>query len=344
MKNAVLMAAVWIGLTTGPHATAQDYFNGFETDTAGWDVFGGPFDAVRMPDGSFGIPSASGDWHATGDTPATNWGGYNSTFPTGGYLTSVDVFLDVDAGFANDTRLDFSSAISQPDGTHRRDYVFNLGFYDSTDVTGPGAGSNRFVISASNNATRASSFPKNPAKFPIAIQSTGWHTFEHLFTDDGSGILQVQMSVLDASGNIVNTWVMSDSSDVIGVTVGGNRYGWFVSNELGPELAFDNSFRSSDSDGDGIPDGSDACPNSDFSEFVDTGSGNTSIPNSLIGADEFGCTIQDYVNECAATASNHGQYVSCIVQLANGLYQQGTITKQQRKEMKTGAARSDVGK
>jgi hypothetical protein len=35
-------------------------------------------------------------------------------------------------------------------------------------------------------------------------------------------------------------WTLSDPSDVIGSTVGGNRYGWFPNDEL-PYLAFDNS-------------------------------------------------------------------------------------------------------
>ena len=38
------------------------------------------------------------------------------------------------------------------------------------------------------------------------------------------------------------TWVLSDPSDIIGTTVGGNRYGWFVQNEF-DGLAIDNSFR-----------------------------------------------------------------------------------------------------
>ena len=36
------------------------------------------------------------------------------------------------------------------------------------------------------------------------------------------------------------TWTLSDPSDVIGTTVGGNRYGWFVTDEF-PFLAFDTS-------------------------------------------------------------------------------------------------------
>ncbi len=36
------------------------------------------------------------------------------------------------------------------------------------------------------------------------------------------------------------TWTLSDPSDIIGTTVGGNRYGWFVTDEF-PFLAFDTS-------------------------------------------------------------------------------------------------------
>lgn len=37
-------------------------------------------------------------------------------------------------------------------------------------------------------------------------------------------------------------WTLSDASDIIGTTVGGNRYGWFVQNEI-DQLAIDNSER-----------------------------------------------------------------------------------------------------
>jgi len=40
----------------------------------------------------------------------------------------------------------------------------------------------------------------------------------------------------------VATWTRSDPTDIIGVTVGGNRYGWFVQNEF-DGLAIDKSFR-----------------------------------------------------------------------------------------------------
>jgi len=217
------------------------FFNGFETDIFGWDAFGDPYDAIRVSSGTNSVTSASGDWHAEAGTAATNWGGYNSEFPDGGYITSVDIYLDVDAGFNNDIRYDWTSAINKPDGDHRRDFAFNGGFYNDDDGS-TGSGTNRFIFSASNNTGRANSYPKNPGRNPIAISTTGWYTFLHRFYDDGTGILAVDLSILDISENLIHTWTLSDASDVIGVTVGGNRYGWFASNEF-PFLAIDNSLR-----------------------------------------------------------------------------------------------------
>lgn len=96
-----------------------------------------------------------------------------------------------------------------------------------------------------------------------------------------------------------------------------------------------------DSDGDTVPDAEDECPDSDFSEFVDVGMGNTTIINSV---DDEGCTIMDLVNAAADNATNHGKYVSAIAKLADRLKKAGTITKNQSREMKTGAAHSTVGK
>ena len=49
--------------------------------------------------------------------------------------------------------------------------------------------------------------------------------------------------VLQRSGlTVVGAWVRTDPTDIIGVTVGGNRYGWFVQNEI-DDLAIDNSER-----------------------------------------------------------------------------------------------------
>lgn len=238
---AAALMAVTGALTSAvsPSAHAALYSNGFETDTSGW--FG---TMTRVPSGTGGIPSSSGSYHATASasTPFTQWGGYNygagNAIPTAfqEYTTSIDIYLDVGGGWANDTRFDFSSAINNNAGTHRRDFIFNAGFYN--DATGPGANTSRFVVSASNNSQPGSAYAKNPGKGPIAISTTGWYTFEHRFYDNG-GTLSVDMAIRDASNALISSWTLSDATDTISL-IGGNRYGWFDYNQFST-LAFDNA-------------------------------------------------------------------------------------------------------
>lgn len=96
-----------------------------------------------------------------------------------------------------------------------------------------------------------------------------------------------------------------------------------------------------DDDNDGVPNTEDHCPNSDLREFVDVGNGPTSVENTV---DEEGCSIQDLVNQAMASARNHGQYVSAIAHLANDLRKSGEITNRESTILKTGAAKSSVGK
>ncbi|HEX5702255.1 MAG TPA: hypothetical protein VFX97_03450 [Pyrinomonadaceae bacterium] len=238
-KNAFLIVAgLALVLSSVSALAATQYFQGFETDTYDWTG------ATRVGSGSNGVASATGNFHAEAVMVAapgstldfTRFGGYESVFPAGGYTTSVDVYLNVTAGNANDTRFDWSSAINTPAGTHRRDFVFNAGFYLDSDATGTGP---RFVISASNNATRGGAFPKNPARDPFTITQTGWYTFEHHFRNDGSGVLAVDLTISALGGPPLHSWTLTNPTDVIGSTVGGHRYGWFTIQEF-PVLAFDN--------------------------------------------------------------------------------------------------------
>jgi hypothetical protein len=213
------------------------YFQSFETDTAGW------FGANRVPTGTHLVTSKTGAFHAEdGGSAFTRWGGYSDTFPLGGYTTTIDIYLDTLPPYGsttptNDRRFDWISAISTPACGHRRDFVFNAGFYTDTSAA-PGAQPG-FIISASNNSGRGSSFPNNPGRNPITILDEGWFTFEHQFRDQG-GVLAVDLRIRDSFNVVRGTWTLSDPSDVIGQTVGGNRYGWFPNDEL-PYLAFDNS-------------------------------------------------------------------------------------------------------
>jgi hypothetical protein len=239
-----MMVVGLIALSAGVAQAAPLYSQGFETDIAGWDAFGGAYDATRVTSGTNGVTSAGGSFHAESSAAgsAGNWGGYNfgagNAVPTvfQEYTTSVDIFLDIAGGWANDTRFDFDSAINNSGGTFLRDFIFNGGFYN--DATGPGAGTDRFVISASNNSQPGSAYAKNPARDPIAIDVTGWYTFEHHFYDN-SGVLAADLSIFDSSSALVNTWTLSNLADTI-ASVGGNRYGWFTDNDFAV-LAFDNA-------------------------------------------------------------------------------------------------------
>jgi hypothetical protein len=241
----VAIAAATAVTLTSPSRAGVLYSNGFETDTNGWNVFGGTLDATRVASGTNGITAASGGFFAENGAggSAGNWGGYNfgaGNVPTAfqEYWTTTDIYLNVGGGFANNTRFDFDSAINTNLGAFHRDFIFNSGFYNSSDLTGPGAGTDRFIISASNNSQPASAFAKNPARNPIAITTTGWYTFEDHFFDD-SGVLADTMSLYDSSHTLVASWTLSDSTDLIS-TIGGNRYGWFDFDQF-DVFAFDNT-------------------------------------------------------------------------------------------------------
>lgn len=238
------LLAAMVGLMSTAASAAPLYSNGFETNITDWDAFGGGFNATRVASGTNGVTSASGSFHAESSASgsASRWGGYNygagNAVPTAfqDYRTAVDIYLNVGGGWANDTRFDFSSAINNAGGTHLRDFIFNGGFYN--DATGPGANTNRFVFSASNNSQPSNAYAKNPARSPIAISTTGWYTFEHTFYDD-AGVLAVDMEIFDVANALVGSWTLSNPLDLI-AGVGGNRYGWFSYNQLSP-LAFDNA-------------------------------------------------------------------------------------------------------
>jgi hypothetical protein len=237
----LLFLTAAFGASVSAQPSQTQFSQGFETDNSGWFANTAPPPA-RVVSGTSGIPAKTGGFYAqvaAGDPNTfTRWGGYNSVFPVRGYTTSVDVYLDVSGGYANDTRADFSSAVSDanPTPAHRRDFVFNFGFYNDA---GPFGGGNRFVFSASNNSPGN---PRDPARSPLVVSATGWYTLKHRFYDNGAGVLAVEMSLLDAGGATLGTWTLSDPTDVIGSTVGGNRYGWLVFNQFS-NLAIDNARR-----------------------------------------------------------------------------------------------------
>src|SRR4051812_12302239 len=114
MRTLVLIATL---IVTGAYQSSAVYFQSFETDTAGW------VGATRVVTLTHGVPSKIGAFHAEdGGGAFTRWGGYSETFPPGGYTTSIDIYLDVSppymtgslTPYPNDTRFDWTSAVSTP--------------------------------------------------------------------------------------------------------------------------------------------------------------------------------------------------------------------------------------
>ncbi len=252
-----LIVAGLLGFTAVGASAATTFFNGFETDTAGWNNYGGTITKVSSPS-TFGsstygvdLSAATGSGYArlgidpapgtvtcaaTNNLPVnsysgpyTYFGGAETTFPTGGYSTSVDVYFDVAYGMDHpDARFDWSSAINNANvGT--RDFVFNV----SATPLG-------FVADGSNNSNRCGANP-NVSLTAVPVTQSGWYTMKHTFTGVSGGVLSVQMDLIRLSDNaVVGTWTRSDPTDIIGSVVGGHSYGWFVQNEF-DGLAIDNS-------------------------------------------------------------------------------------------------------
>jgi hypothetical protein len=240
INRYVLGIVVLAGVCGSVRADTVLFSQGFETNGTDWTSNG----ATRVASGTNGITSAHGSFHAEDNGGSfTRWGGYNygagnavaTTFQE--YKTSVAIYLNVGGGAANNTRFDFTSAINNNLGTHLSDFIFNAGFYNDTDGS-PGSGTNRFVISASNNSQPGSAYAKNPGRDPIAISTTGWYTFEHHFYNNG-GVLAVDMGIFDASNSLVHSWTLSNPLHLI-AGVGGNRYGWVDFDQFGT-LAFDDT-------------------------------------------------------------------------------------------------------
>ena len=98
-------------------------------------------------------------------------------------------------------------------------------------------------MSASNNAPGGRQLR---IRDPFAARhdpQSGWYTFQHYFQQRRRRARRRHDGQQARLATPLHTWTLSDPSDTIGTgTVGGNRYGWLVNNQL--PLALDNITRS----------------------------------------------------------------------------------------------------
>jgi hypothetical protein len=102
------------------------------------------------------------------------------------------------------------------------------------------------------------------------------------------------------------------------------------------ELLRDVGWTFPDADSDGVADDEDCNPNSDLRPTIVIGSIDTGVPNRLFNN---GCTSSDLIAQLAASARNHGEFVSAVAHLTNQWVQAGLITGQQKGAIQSAAAR-----
>lgn len=95
-----------------------------------------------------------------------------------------------------------------------------------------------------------------------------------------------------------------------------------------------------DADGDGLADdGLDGCVGSDLSDTVVIDGCDTGVANVL---SDTGCTLSDQIQSCADSASNHGNFVSCVASLTNALRQAGGISNNDKSAIQSCAANASL--
>lgn len=239
MKNSMTLAFALTALA-GTAGAQEVFFQGFETDTAGYfnQTNGWSGETNRVPSGTNSIASSDGSFHAiftqtdadgglTG--PFSRFDMYRDTFPTGGYTASVDIYLDT--AMTAGEGFDYSVASSGTDNLHQRDFIFHV----ASDTS-----SGQLLVGASNNSNFAPREDLDTLSNYYAVPQSGWYTFEHVFRNDG-GVLAVDLNLLDDLGNVLFTETRTDGSDTIPGEVGGNRYNWFTHINVTGGIAVDNA-------------------------------------------------------------------------------------------------------
>lgn len=146
-------------------------------------------------------------------------------------------------------------------------------------------------------------------------------------------------TTLNPNNSAVFIGVRSDTPDIAKVELeivsptGGSFPGFFVNRV---------EIFGADSDGDTIPDKDDACPDSDLSPTVVIDGCDSGVANALSVLGATGCTITDLVDECAADAANHGEFVSCVAHLTNDLKDVGVIRGKEKGAIQSCAAKADI--
>lgn len=214
MRRALLIviAALLMTLTGNASASAATYYQwqqDFTTNTTDWQGL---------------VAHNATDGTATAGLGAySRFGAYRSAFP-GDYVAELDVYLD--PAWTAGQGFEYVVASSNSSGGHLRDFVFHI----AKTVNGLRVNGDNNVYGASGNAYIAAQGTQ--------IAEEGWYTMQHTFRDD-NGVLAVDLTLLDSDGQVVFQTTRSNPADVMSL-VGGNRYGWFATNNVVGGVEMDN--------------------------------------------------------------------------------------------------------
>ncbi len=120
-------------------------------------------------------------------------------------------------------------AANGTDGNHLRDFIFHTTKDTSTGDLLVG-GSNNSNFAPRENLENGNSY---------TVSNSGWYTYQHRFYDD-SGLLSVDLNLLDSGGSVLFTETRSNAADLIPSVVGGNRYAWFTHISVAGGINVDN--------------------------------------------------------------------------------------------------------
>jgi len=92
-----------------------------------------------------------------------------------------------------------------------------------------------------------------------------------------------------------------------------------------------------DTDGDGIPDGMDACIDSDLSNTVIVGDNDSKVTNTLL---DNGCTLTDMIALIQADEEQHGKVVSGVAHFLNQMRDEGVLSGKEKGAIQSATAKS----
>lgn len=94
-----------------------------------------------------------------------------------------------------------------------------------------------------------------------------------------------------------------------------------------------------DDDGDGVPDEEDEFPMSNTDPTVAIDGEDTDVENQTLPS---GATFNDLIGQCAAEATSHGEFVSCVSALTESWNSENLISGRDKGRIMRAASRSDL--